>query len=307
MNNRYNRDVLVVISTYNGEKHIERQLDSIFDQEQVNVRVLIRDDHSTDNTVAVIKKYQDTHKSCSIDLIEGENLGYAKSFWTALKNCANTDYYAFSDQDDVWKKNKLIRCIESMQYDSNIPQLSYCNMQRSDIFLRKLDEQVDVLPTKKLSKKLTLIKTYNYGAATVINHKARELVCRCWPEVEDLPHDMWVGTLCYWFGKVNYVNEELYYWIRYESSVTGEGTKNTGIKYRVKKTLQKKSYPNICNALLDSYSDLLEAKDKEFLETVKNYKINVKDKMKLLLDPTFKRLSVSGTAALKMGILFGWY
>ena len=152
-----------------------------------------------------------------------------------------------------------------------------------------------------------MIKTYNYGAATVINKSAKELVCRVWPEVDDLPHDMWIGTLCFWFGKVYYVDEELYYWIRYDTSVTGEGTKETAIQYRLKKTLQKKSYPNISTAMLEFYSDILKPSDQAFLKKVSDYKNVFKDKMSLLFDPSFKRLTVAGTVALKLGILLNWY
>ena len=81
-------------------------------------------------------------------------------------------------------------------------------MQRSDKLLRRLDEQIEVLTPSQLTKKIVLTKTFNYGAATVINKEAKNLVCRCWPEVDDLPHDMWAGLLCYWFGKVYYIDEE---------------------------------------------------------------------------------------------------
>ena len=248
------KTVIVVISAYNGAKHIERQLDSIFEQIGVDVQVLVRDDCSKDNTVEVVQEYAQNHPQNKIEIIKGENVGFAKSFWLGLSMCGDADYYAFADQDDVWKPNKLIRCIEAMQEAEQVPQLAYCKMQRSDVQLNRLDEQVEVLKPEQLTKKLTLIKTYNYGAATVINKSAKELVCRVWPEVDDLPHDMWVGTLCHWFGKVYFVDEELYYWIRYDTSVTGEGTKGTAIQYRLKKTLQKKSYPNISTAMLEVYS-----------------------------------------------------
>ena len=301
------KTVIVVISAYNGAKHIERQLDSIFAQTGVDVRVLVRDDCSKDNTVEVVQKYAQNHPQNIIKIIKGENVGFARSFWLGLSMCDNADYYAFADQDDVWKPNKLIRCLDALKEADQVPQLAYCKMQRSDVQLNRLDEQVEVLKPEQLTKKLTLIKTYNYGAATVINKSAKELVCRVWPEVDDLPHDMWIGTLCYWFGKVYYVDEELYYWIRYETSVTGEGTKETAIKYRLKKTMQKKSYPNISKTMLDYYSDLLKTNDKVFLNKVYDYKKVFKDKMFLLLDPNFKRMTFSGTLALKLGILMNWY
>lgn len=304
---KYMKTIEVIISTYNGEKYITRQLDSIFAQTGVSVRVLLRDDSSTDNTVEVVEDYARNHPENTIRILRGKNVGFAKSFWLGLSMCEDADYYAFSDQDDVWKPNKLSRSIAAMQELDDVPQLAYCKMQRSDMDLKRLKEQVEVLKPEQLTKKLVLIKTYNYGAATVINKCAKDLVCRVWPEVDDLPHDMWIGTLCYWFGKVHYVDDELYYWIRYSTSVTGEGTKGTGITYRIKKTLQKKSYPNICPAILENYSELLQKKDIEFLEKVKNYKTNVKDKVAILLDSSFKRLTLSGTIALKIGILLNWY
>lgn len=301
------KKVIVVISAYNGAKHIERQLDSIFEQTGVNVQVLVRDDCSKDNTVEVIERYEQNHPQNKITIIKGENVGFAKSFWLGLSMCGDADYYAFADQDDVWKPNKLIQCINTMHEEDQIPQLAYCKMQRSDVKLNRLNEQVEILKPEQLTKKLTLIKTYNYGAATVINKSAKELVCRVWPDADDLPHDMWVGTLCQWFGKVYYVDEELYYWIRYNTSVTGEGTKGTAIKYRLKKTLQKKSYPNISTAILEFYSDLLQPDDQVFLKKINDYKTVFKDKIALLFDPTFKRLTFSGTLALKIGILLNWY
>lgn len=301
------KTVVVIISTYNGASHIIRQLNSIFAQKGVDTKVVIRDDNSKDNTIEVVKKYICDYPERKIKLIQGDNVGFAKSFWTGLSLSGIADFYAFSDQDDVWKPEKLIHCISVMKDSYEIPQMAYCKMQRSDVNLNKLDEQVEILKPSQLTKKLTLIKTYNYGAATVMNKSAKELVCRMWPKVDDLPHDMWVGTLCYWFGKVHYIDEELYYWIRYDTSVTGEGTKGTGINYRLKRTMQKKSYPNICNALLEGYSDLLLPEDKKFLEKIKNYKTSLKDKIFLLADPSFKRLSISGTLILKLGILLEWY
>ena len=297
---------VVIISTYNGAKNIERQLNSIFLQKNIDVSVLIRDDGSKDNTIKVIKKYIVNNPDKKIELIEGENIGYAKSFWLGLKQAEDSDYYAFSDQDDVWKSDKLIKCISAMNALDSIPQLSYCKMQRSDENLSRLREQVHILTPDQLSKKLTLIKTYNYGAATVINKSAKDLVCRVWPRTQELPHDMWIGIVCYWFGKIYYIDEELYYWIRYNTSVTGEGTKKSGINYRIKQSFNKKSYPNVCEELLNYYSDILMETDKEFLLRVKHYKTRLTDKIKLLFDISFVRPSFLGTIVLKIGILMNW-
>lgn len=302
------KKVVVIISSYNGEKNIVRQLDSIFEQEDVLTSVYIRDDRSTDNTINVLNQYMLEHPTYNIVIEQGDNLGYAKSFWTALKNCQDADYYAFSDQDDVWMPDKLIKCINAMEKDDeDVPKLSYCKMIRSDENLMPLLEQVKLIPYEKITKKIALTKTYNYGAATLINVQARSLICRIWPSVYDLPHDLWAGLLCFWFGKVYFVDEDLYYWIRYSTSVTGEGTLKTGIIYRIKRTLDGKSYVNIASYLLEYYGDLLTPIEKRFLERIENYKKRLSDRMYLIFDPNFCRDSFWGTIALKIGILFGWY
>lgn len=132
------KTVIVVISTYNGAKYIERQLNSIFEQSGVDIQVLVRDDCSKDNTVKVVREYAKNHPQNKIEIIKGENVGFAKSFWVGLSMCGNADYYAFADQDDVWKPNKLIRCIDAMQDADEVPQLAYCKMQRSDVQLNRL-------------------------------------------------------------------------------------------------------------------------------------------------------------------------
>lgn len=295
-------DVVVVISTYNGSKNIIRQLDSIFNQDDVDVSVFIRDDHSTDDTVNIVEEYRQKN-GYKIDIVRGENEGYAKSFWDALRHAPLASYYAFSDQDDVWEKDKLYKCLQVIKNDVNIPQLAYCRMTRTDLFLNPLDEQVEVLRPEQLNRKLVLTQTYNYGAATVFNYAARKLICRHFPKSGKVPHDAWTGILCFWFGKIHFVNEPLYSWVRYESSVTGEGTKLSGIKFRIKETLAGRTYQNVSSDLIEYYGDLLDAADLEFLRMMCDYKKNLKSKFKLVFDRELRRSSIMGSIMLKYGII----
>ena len=98
------KKVAVVLSTYNGEKYVKEQLDSILKQTYKNVEIIVRDDGSKDSTVEIIKEYQEKHKN--IKLVVGENLGFIKSFFELLK-IAEADYYSYADQDDIWVKNKI--------------------------------------------------------------------------------------------------------------------------------------------------------------------------------------------------------
>ena len=89
-------DCEILMSTYNGEKYIDCQIESILSQKDVNVKLLIRDDGSKDNTVEIIKKYQEKYLD-KIELIEGENVGIHRSFASLIDQAKGLEYIAFAD------------------------------------------------------------------------------------------------------------------------------------------------------------------------------------------------------------------
>ena len=117
--------VCVMMSTYNGEKYIEEQIRSIIKQKtDANVYIKIRDDGSTDGTCDIIEKLTVEYPN-RIELQKGHNIGYNASFFRLLCEAEGYDYYAISDQDDVWLKDKLetaIYCLEQ-ETEKDIPLL----------------------------------------------------------------------------------------------------------------------------------------------------------------------------------------
>lgn len=102
------------MSTYNGERYLTKQLDSILAQTIAEWRLFIRDDGSTDGTVDILRQY--AKKDSRISIIKGEeNVGAVRSFERLLQQSDGAEYYAFSDQDDVWQSDKLAVCIEAIQ------------------------------------------------------------------------------------------------------------------------------------------------------------------------------------------------
>ena len=91
--------------TYNGAKYIREQLDSILAQTYPATEIVIQDDGSTDDTVAIIKEYQQKWPQVVCYRNEGEH-GVNPNFFSAIKK-AKGDYVAISDQDDIWEENKL--------------------------------------------------------------------------------------------------------------------------------------------------------------------------------------------------------
>ena len=117
--------VIVLLSSYNGEKYIKQQIDSILNQTGVEVIIMVRDDGSKDNTISILEDYQ--RNVSSFELIKGDNCGSTASFSRLLayaySKFGNDVLYAFSDQDDVWQKEKLLVASKRLDIKSTIPML----------------------------------------------------------------------------------------------------------------------------------------------------------------------------------------
>ena len=96
----------ILLATYNGSKYLHEQLDSILSQSYENINVIIRDDGSSDNTVMIIKEYE--QKDNRVKLLNDNlgNLGFVRNFEELMKN-STSEYLMFSDQDDIWYNNKV--------------------------------------------------------------------------------------------------------------------------------------------------------------------------------------------------------
>ena len=99
--------ISVVMATYNGERYVEKQLQSILNQSLMPDEVIIRDDGSNDSTVQIVQEFIKKHNLSSWEIkINEENLGYRKNFANLL-SLANGDYIFLSDQDDEWLGDKI--------------------------------------------------------------------------------------------------------------------------------------------------------------------------------------------------------
>ncbi len=97
--------VSVAMCTYNGERFLREQMDSLVAQDYPNLEILVSDDCSTDTTLAILKEYEQRHENISVTQSEG-NLGLVKNFQGIIARCSG-DYIALCDQDDIWFPNKI--------------------------------------------------------------------------------------------------------------------------------------------------------------------------------------------------------
>ena len=189
------KKVAVIMSTYNGEKFVREQLDSIINQTYKNVEIVVRDDGSSDNTVAIIKEYQQTNKN--ITLHEGKNLGFIKSFFELLK-LVDADYYSYADQDDVWIENKIELAVQELnKLDNSKPNMVFGN---SDYY----NEEMKFIGKGEKNKKYSFLKALfaccGQGMTMTVNKKTRDMI------IENNPkscffHDWWTYLLCIGLGR----------------------------------------------------------------------------------------------------------
>ena len=117
--------ISILLSTYNGEKYLKAQLDSLYSQSYQDFKLIVRDDGSKDRTKEILNSYD-------IKLVDSsKNLGVKKSFETLLKYASensDAEYFIFCDQDDVWNNDKIEKTLKKMQeletfYGNKIPLL----------------------------------------------------------------------------------------------------------------------------------------------------------------------------------------
>ena len=182
--------VCVMMSTYNGAHYLQEQIDSIEGQYNVNCKLIIRDDGSQDNTINLIK--ENCRRYDNIKLISGSNLGSASSFMELLHESPECDYYAFSDQDDIWDLDKLWVAIQQLS-NTDECALYYCDY-------REIDKDGNILSSndreklKKLSIYELALTNNCSGCTMVFNKKLRDIIVQNKP-TRMLMHDHYIYFL----------------------------------------------------------------------------------------------------------------
>ena len=190
--------VAVLVSTYNGENYIAEQLDSIINQTYKNIDIYVRDDGSKDNTRKILEKYAKEKKIIYIK--SNKNLGYPEAFYELMRKAKKSDYYAFSDQDDIWYEDKIERGVEKLrQSDKNTPALFFANYDVCDMNLNHI--RTSVGPKKDPGFRYSVFSSLGLGFTYILNHKAKELSLKK-RSVKTVTKDVWLGMLASAFGDV---------------------------------------------------------------------------------------------------------
>lgn len=285
-------EIAVLMSTYNGEKYLSEQLDSIFCQENVEVYLFIRDDGSTDNTINIIQSRPEYRER--IILLKGVNVGSTLSFYEIIRFANKYErtfkYYAFADQDDVWLPNKLFTAIKKLQtYDDNVPNLYYSNLKVVD---ENLNYKYERFSKKYVTntKKQIMAEICTLGCTCVFNKNA--LAHMCILNNDELEyHDNWILWVCSFLGNCFY-DENSYILYRQHGNNTS-GSVNKGVKYilfQIRRIMKIKEmtpcYEQKAKKMLKYYKEQLSKTDLYSLNLLSNYKNSILLKIRLLFTRT---------------------
>ena len=218
------------MSTYNGERFLKEQIDSILSQEGVEIRLLVRDDGSKDHTCEILSDYASRHQNIAWKACK--NVGFVKSFSALVRMALNKetgiqgdretrrqvdkeiDFYAFADQDDIWMPKKLITACRALSgKDASKPNLFTSNSMQIDAEGREL-ELFHKGPEPRFRKGNVLVFGTEQGCSMVFNRRAMELYAECEPQLTW--HDRWLYHICYFLGSVTYDHHPLFYYRRHE-------------------------------------------------------------------------------------------
>lgn len=192
--------VAVLLSSYNGERYIAEQLDSILRQSLRPTTVLVRDDGSSDDTARILNSYS---QRFGIGTRFGDNRGPARSFLELMRLAPRADFYCFSDQDDVWHEEKIAQAVRLLA-DSTGPAMCFTDVELVDSELRPLARKLQPAPPRP-SFENALVQNVAIGCTMTFNEPAlRLLVDRPARESEIFMHDWWVYQVIAGVGVVHY-------------------------------------------------------------------------------------------------------
>jgi glycosyltransferase involved in cell wall biosynthesis len=187
--------VAILLGTYNGEKYLAEQLDSYARQTHGNWKVWASDDGSSDGTPSLLRDYQRLWGAEKLAILDGPAGGCTRNFLSLATNPAILgDYYAFSDQDDIWEPDKLQRAVTWLQTQPRDTPALYCSRT---LFVDEANHDIAVsqLYTRPPGFANALVQNIASGNTMVFNHAARQLLCAGGADADVYIHDWWLYLL----------------------------------------------------------------------------------------------------------------
>ena len=189
--------VSVCMATYNGEKYIKEQIDSILPQLGPKDELIVSDDGSKDRTLEIISSYQDSR----ILILNSNSKNIIKNFENALKN-AKGEVIFLSDQDDIWHPSKVKECLEHLEnHDLVFSEVAVFYNDRSDTTLFYKNKECKTGVLRNIFKN-------NYIGATMAFK--RKVLDKALPFPKGIyMHDIWLAMLAEIIGRTKFIDKKV--------------------------------------------------------------------------------------------------
>ena len=213
--------ISVCIATYNGERFIREQIDSIFRQLSSDDEIIVSDHGSTDDTISIINSIDDKR----IRIIEGPRKhSPTPNFECAMKE-AKGDYIFLADQDDVWKPNKVEVCIEWLQeYDCVVS-----DAEVTDSNLNPLYPSLYAIMQVRHGRIYNTIWKNGYTGCCMAFR--RNVLKASLPFPKNIPmHDIWIGNVAAYKYNMKFIPDKLIMFRRHNETISCNGK---GSKYSI--------------------------------------------------------------------------
>lgn len=299
--------VAVLLSCYNGEKYIREQIDSILGQTgNFELQLIVRDDGSTDRTKQILDEYK---KKNRIEWYGGSNLGPAKSFLDLLYRFNGYDYYAFSDQDDVWMSNKIDEAIRTISKYSDNPVYYFSNAVLVGEKLNVIRSVVYNQPPRVDFRTITCAGGA-LGCTSVINNKYAEFIVKHRKPEKIIMHDAYLLEVAAAIkAKVIYDPMPTMLYRQHEDN-------SVGVAYGGKLQIVKKRLTDITTSpgigiaeqaeeIGNIFNDDLEEYEVKWLDRISKYKTSLPRRISLSLSNKVHFININMGLTIRGSILLG--
>jgi rhamnosyltransferase len=227
------RKILILLTTYNGEKYLSEQVKSIQGQTISNWMLLVRDDGSQDNTRLLLEKFAAEDNRIRIVHDQLACLGATRNFGALmeLSKIEAADTIFFSDQDDVWVPDKMLKQLQLLhdletRQGTGMPCLTYSDMEVVDEHLRQIHPSFMRYQRQQHEPQnpIHVLLTQNFvaGCTVAINRSLLELAIPLPDEIQ--LHDWWLALCAAASGRIAYINEPLVRYRQHASNQIGAVT-----------------------------------------------------------------------------------
>ena len=302
-----NKKIQILLSTYNGERFLREQLDSYLNLDNYgDVKVLIRDDGSTDSTLDILSEYE---RKYGFEVIRGQNIGLNASMYSLIaardKEC---EYFSFSDQDDVWLKDKISRAVTALEdADATKPTLYASCSNLTDENLKITGHTL--IPKKKLSFYNAMVQNVCPGHSEVCNSLLMDILDRSFSE-KIIIFDYWVYLIASAFGNVIFDSTPTTLYRQHGSNAIGcDHSKIRVLKTRIKRVKTRQSVKNAIQlkSLYDIHKDRIPEQYKNEIESFFSSQKGLFPRLKYLSRSKVYRQTAIETLIFRFMYLFGRY